>query len=91
MHYKISGKIIEGIFDDKGNVISILPDSKDFKVEEIKEEDSPELLGECESENGGGECTSDDDCIEILPPWWPFHRRCQKDSSGVCRCFYQND
>jgi len=96
MPYKISGTIIEAVFDDKARLIRLAPKKEEFHVTEISEEEAKIVKsnGECVSEkqkengNGGIACKTDAECEANMPPWYPLLRKCIKDSHGNCICQY---
>jgi hypothetical protein len=97
MPYKISGTIIEAIFDDKARLIRLAPKKDEFHVTEISEEEAKIVKsnGECVSEKKGENgnegkiyCTTDAFCEANMPPWYPLLRKCITDSHGNCICQY---
>jgi len=80
MATKISGTIVEMIIDDEGKVLCFTPKTDDIKIEKTDYTGFTECSGE-------GECTSDEECEQLLPPMPPFERKCV-DNGRICICQY---
>lgn len=90
MAYRISGTIIEAIFDDDGKMLRLAPKIDDFKVEKIKLEEGASLeYEECSNGGEGSQCSSDEECEEQLPPWNPWIRKCIVKENGGDKCICQ--